>query len=127
VRASNASRPFAPDPPYDESFHGLPVFKTLREAEQTLLRLEALRREFAARGDRRGLTYCRKVGLIARRRAEGIAANYRVERHKRAVKREIGRWFAIWLETPDLFERWLELRKRTAEYEGLARTESGAV
>jgi hypothetical protein len=31
---------------------------------------------------------------------------------KRAEKEEIARWFAIWLQTPDLFSDWLALRKQ---------------
>jgi hypothetical protein len=127
MRSSVVSRPFLPDPPYVELFRGLPVFRTLQESEGTLLRLESLRKEFTKQADRKGLAYCRQVGLIGRLRAEGIAASSRVTPWKRALKREIGGWFAIWLETPDLFEGWLELRKRTPEYQELARREAASV
>jgi hypothetical protein len=38
---------------------------------------------------------------------------------KRAEKAEIATWFRIWLETPDLFFDWLELRKASEEFRGL--------
>ena len=114
---------FEPEPPYEASFSGLPAFRTLRDAETTLARLESLRKEYSRQSDLKGLACCRQAGVLARLRAEGVAANPRVAPGRRALKREIGTWFAVWLETPDLFEMWLELRKRTAEFEALARME----
>ena len=35
---------------------------------------------------------------------------------KRAQKEEIAHWFAIWLETPDAFFDWLEVRKASPEF-----------
>jgi hypothetical protein len=49
-------------------------------------------------------------------RAGSLAANPRVSPAKRAEKREIATWFRIWLETPDLFFDWLELRKASEEF-----------
>jgi hypothetical protein len=31
-------------------------------------------------------------------------------------KEEIGGWFRIWLETPDAFFDWLEVRKQSPDY-----------
>ncbi len=38
------------------------------------------------------------------------------EAHKRAEKEEIANWFRIWLENPDAFFEWLEVRKQTPEF-----------
>jgi hypothetical protein len=46
-----------------------------------------------------------------------IARNRKVQPEKRAAKEEIGRWFTIWLETPDTFFDWLEVRKQTPEFQ----------
>jgi hypothetical protein len=48
-----------------------------------------------------------------------LAANPRVSPDKRAEKREIATWFRIWLETPELFFDWLELRKASEEFRRL--------
>ena len=48
--------------------------------------------------------------------AEMIARNPKVDPHKRAEKAEILQWFTIWLETPDAFFDWLEVRKRAPEF-----------
>ena len=59
----------------------------------------------------------REVGRLGRRRAEMIAHNHKVDDSKRVEKAEIARWFAIWLETPDTFFDWLELRKKSPEFQ----------
>jgi hypothetical protein len=58
-----------------------------------------------------------EVARLGRRRAEMIARNPRVEAHKRDQKQEILEWFRIWLETPDAFFDWLDLRKQSPEYQ----------
>jgi len=39
-----------------------------------------------------------------------------VAAEKRAEKAEIRQWFRVWLETPEAFFDWLELRKRAPEF-----------
>jgi formylmethanofuran dehydrogenase subunit E len=46
-----------------------------------------------------------------------IARNHKVEPEKRAEKEEIMQWFKIWLETPETFFDWVELRKQSPEYQ----------
>jgi hypothetical protein len=45
-----------------------------------------------------------------------IARNHKVEPFKRTEKEEIANWFRIWLETPDVFFDWLDVRKQSAEF-----------
>lgn len=107
------------DPPYDGVFAGRLKFATFAEAEETLRRLEELRLRYRELGDRKGEGYCRELALLGRRRAEQIARNPRVDAARRLEKGEIALWFRIWLETPALFETWLELRRRTDEFRRL--------
>jgi hypothetical protein len=46
-----------------------------------------------------------------------IARNHKVEPQKRAEKEEIANWFRIWLETPDVFFDWLDVRKQSPEFQ----------
>ncbi len=57
------------------------------------------------------------LARLGRRRAEMIARNPKVEALKRAEKEEVMHWFKIWLDTPDAFFDWLELRKQSAEFQ----------
>jgi hypothetical protein len=107
------------DPPYDRLLEDILSFRDLDATEDTLRRLEDLRQRFLAASDKKGVEYCRQIALQGRRRAEMIGFNKRVGVKKRVQKKEIALWFQIWLETPELFWDWLELRKKTAGYQNL--------
>jgi hypothetical protein len=102
---------------YEEEFRDLLHFATLEEAEICLMRLDELWRKFRSEGQRAAAERVLEVARLGRRRAEMIARNPRVEPHKRDQKREILEWFRIWLETPDAFFDWLDVRKQSAEYQ----------
>jgi len=53
---------------------------------------------------------------VGKRRAEMIARNPKVEKTKREEKEEIANWFRIWLEMPDTFFDWLDVRKQSVEF-----------
>jgi hypothetical protein len=115
--------PFDIESPYDQTFRGILAFSSLDEAEQTLKRLEKLRRDYAAASDKKGVDYCRSIASLGRRRAEMISRNKKVIPAKRLQKSEIATWFRIWLETPALFSDWLSMRKGTEEFRILADSE----
>jgi hypothetical protein len=99
----------------DEFAHVL-HFGTLEEAEATLRRLDALWREARGAGDRARVVRVLDIAREGRRRAQMIAGNRRVAAGKRAEKEEIRQWFRVWLETPEAFFDWLELRKQAPEF-----------
>jgi len=101
---------------YEEEFHDLLHFSTLEEAEICVMRLDELLRKFRAEGERAAAARVLEVARLGRRRAEMIARNHRVDPTKRAEKEEILQWFKVWLETPDAFFDWLELRKQSPEF-----------
>lgn len=102
--------------PYAGRLKGLLRFHDLEEAEASLRDLDAAYREYQEAQDRRGMERVRDVLLRGRRRAESLAANPKLSAEKHAEKREIARWFGVWLQTPDVFFSWLELRKRAEEF-----------
>jgi len=101
---------------YEEEFADLLHFSTLDEAEMCLVRLDELLRKFQTEGERAAAERVREVARLGRRRAEMIARNHKVDAQKRAEKEEIAHWFAIWLETPDAFFDWLEVRKQSPAF-----------
>lgn len=101
--------------PEDEFAHLL-RFGTLEEAEATLRRLDAMWRESRASGDAPRAVRVLQIAREGRRRAQMIAGNQRVAPEKRREKEEIRQWFRVWLETPESFFDWLELRKRAPEF-----------
>jgi hypothetical protein len=105
--------------PYREALKDVLAFSTLEQAESTIRTLEDLCRKYRSVSDKKGVAYCRQVALLGKHRAELISRNHRVSLQKRLQKQEMANWFRIWLETPDLFEEWLSLRKNTEEFHRL--------
>jgi hypothetical protein len=101
---------------YEEEFEDLLHFKTLEDAEVSLMRLDELMRKFQAHGEHAAAQRVLEVARLGKRRAEMIARNRKVEPHKREEKQEIANWFRIWLETPDVFFNWLDVRKESPEF-----------
>jgi hypothetical protein len=101
---------------FEEEFEDLLHFKTLSDAEVSLMRLDELLRRFQAHGERAAAERVMEVGRLGKRRAEMIARNHKVEAHKRAEKEEIANWFRIWLENSDAFFDWLEVRKQSPDF-----------
>jgi len=101
---------------FEEEFEDLLHFKTLGDAEVSLMRLDELWRRFQAHGEKAAAGRVLDVARLGKRRAEMIARNHKVEAHKRQEKEEIANWFRIWLETPDAFFDWLDVRKQSPEF-----------
>ena len=101
---------------YEEEFEDLLHFKTLEDAEVSVMRLDELMRKFRSQGEHAAVERVLNVARLGKRRAEMISRNQKVEAPKRAEKEEIANWFRIWLETPDAFFDWLDLRKQSAEF-----------
>jgi hypothetical protein len=102
---------------YEEEFTDLLHFSTFTEAEMCLVRLDEMLRKFLIEGERAAAERVREVARLGRRRAEMISRNHKVEAENRAQKEEVGHWFGIWLETPDAFFDWLEVRKQSPEFQ----------
>jgi hypothetical protein len=102
---------------YEEEFADLLHFSNFTEAEMCLVRLDELLRKFSAAGERQAIERVREVARLGRRRAEMISRNHKVEAEKRTQKEEVALWFGIWLETPDAFFDWLEVRKQSPDFQ----------
>jgi hypothetical protein len=99
----------------------------LQQAEEFILKLEALRKEIELAGNRADAQSALKLALAARQCADSIA---RDPAHSPAIRNEqaeIAEWIAVWLQTPSLFGEWLELRRRSADFrEKFSEVEFGA-
>lgn len=101
---------------FEEEFEDLLHFKTLGDAEVSLMRLDELLRRFKMHGEKAAAERVLEVARLGRRRAEMISRNHKVEAYKRAEKEEISNWFRVWLENPDAFFDWLEVRKQAPDF-----------
>jgi hypothetical protein len=92
-----------PDPP------------TLVEAETALIELENLRLRFAQTADK-ALFDLQDLAISAREAAASHAADLSLSLSVRETHAEIAEWLRVWLETPALFTRWLDLRKSSKAF-----------
>ena len=81
------------------------------------MRLDELWRKFRAEGEASGGGTSARSSTARPSAGRNDRQNPRVEAYKRDQKQEILEWFRIWLETPDTFFDWLDLRKQSAEYQ----------
>lgn len=102
--------------PYDAMFRNVLKFSDFRETIASLRRLENLRRKFISEDDREGLRLMREIAIKGKNRAQMISKNERVAPEKRQAKAEIAEWFAIWLQSPEVFENWVLLRQNSPDF-----------
>lgn len=102
--------------PHEEEFRDLLHFATLAETEACLRRLDDLWRRFRAEEMRPQAERVLETARLGLQRARMIAGNKRVSAERRAEKEEIRQWFRVWLENPDVFFEWLELRKQAPDF-----------
>lgn len=91
-------------------------FDSFKAAEETLREIHAVFLESRSARDSEGVSQCRNLILKGKRRAFMISENRRVGEAKRAEKAEIAQWFTVWLQTPELFWDWLDLRKSSPDF-----------
>ena len=88
----------------------------IQDAGVLISKMEMLRQEFERDDDETGLYELRTLAADARRRAEAIGKSRKLDEKVRVEQSEIAEWLKVWLQTPTLFENWLELRRRSEEF-----------
>ncbi|HXI61753.1 MAG TPA: hypothetical protein VNF70_03550, partial [Pyrinomonadaceae bacterium] len=93
--------------------------KALRfeKAEASIWKLERLRRSAEDSGDQAKLKQARTMAISSRQSAELLAKDRHLSQDERAEQREIAEWLKVWIQTPALFADWLELRRRSPEFQ----------
>ena len=88
----------------------------IQDAGALISKLEKLRQEFERDDDDKGLGELRALAADARQRAEAMGKSRKLDEKVRVEQSEIAEWLKVWLQTPVLFENWLELRRRSEEF-----------
>lgn len=89
---------------------------SIEKGETLLLDLELLRVQFEKSEDRSALQRLKDLAIEARQDAQAFSKDRKVDELARREQKEIAEWLSVWLQTPDLFAQWLELRKRSPEF-----------
>jgi hypothetical protein len=102
--------------PYDGMFRGVLKTGNLKQTLATIHALENFRRKFLAGNDKKGLHRVREIALRGKTEAVAGSQNDSVSQPERRRNKEIAAWFTLWLETPELFENWVAVRRRSPEF-----------
>ena len=85
---------------------------SLEDLERSLRALACLYQEAVSRNPRDTMNAARRLVLEARRKAENVLRNPRVDAEKRAAMEEKFLWLRTWLENPPVFDSWASIRSK---------------
>ncbi len=102
--------------PYDAMFRNILKFSDFKQTLNSIRQLENLRRKFTNEKDKEGLRLVRETALKGKIRAQMIAGNLKIDQKKRAEKAEIVEWFTLWMQSPEVFENWIQLRQSSKDF-----------
>ena len=88
----------------------------LKGAGALIKRLEKLRKKSEHAGDQITLKQVRNMVVNARQVAESLAKDRTLDPLEHAEQTELAEWLKVWIQTPNLFEDWLELRRRSPDF-----------
>ena len=100
----------------DRSFQEHLDFASLSAAFESVVKLEEKRLELQINDDTRGLTQLRDIVTSARKDLLLRARSKILDEGQREQAKEISQWLTVWLQAPELFSDWLDLRRRSPEF-----------
>lgn len=106
----------ASDRPYDAALRGLVDMSDLSAALRSIKRAEGLRRKLTIEKDREGLRLLRVDVLEAKQKALDLASKKKAAPSERAAQKEIAEWLTLWLQSPEVFDNWISLRRGSADF-----------
>lgn len=92
-------------------------FSNLDSAFESLIRIEELCLELTANDDSKAFEKLRGVVLASRDELAARSRSKILESGEREQAKEISHWLSVWLQSPELFSDWLDLRRHSAEFQ----------
>lgn len=105
------------DRPYEAAFRNILNITDLPQAASSLSKLENLRRKYAGDGDKEGMRLVIEKGREGRAEALHRAREKKREARERARYTEIAEWLTLWMQSPEMFEMWIERRLESADFQ----------
>ncbi len=87
--------------PYGAEFLNLSKFSNFAEALSSLRNFDNLRRKFANEDDKEGIRLMREEAISAK-------SELLKQKDKGLQAAEIAEWITIWLQSPEIFDQWIE-------------------
>ncbi|MGH9946476.1 MAG: hypothetical protein ACRD6X_04680 [Pyrinomonadaceae bacterium] len=104
------------DRPHEASLNNLFDLTSLDTLLTSLTNAENLRRVLMEKNDNSGLRELRILTIETKKNANAKAGDARVEDGVRERFAESAEWITLWLQSPELFENWVKLRRASTEF-----------
>jgi hypothetical protein len=106
----------ASDRPHDAAIQNLFDLTDLNTLDSSLRNAENLRKVLLSRNDNPGLRLLRDRAIEMKKVAVSTANDVRRPEDLRRAKAEAAEWITLWLQSPELFETWVKLRRSSEEF-----------
>jgi len=104
------------DRPHEPAFRNILNIDGLANAASSIRRLENLRRKYAADQNKEGLRLVLEKGREGRAEALGRVNEKRSNDTDRIIYAEIAEWLTLWIQSPEVFETWIDLRISSRDF-----------
>lgn len=104
------------DRPHEPALRGILDTSTLKKTLRSLRNAENLRKKLVEKNDREGLRLLRSEVLKAKTEARNQAAGKKITGLEKQTAEETAHWLTLWLQSPELFENWVKLRRESKEF-----------
>jgi hypothetical protein len=104
------------DQPHEAEFRNLIKTDDLEAAASSIKRAGNLRNKFVSIGDKDGLRQLRDEVIQVKEHMQRASRDKKLDAGTRRVNSEIAEWLTLWLQSPELFESWIKLRRNAADY-----------
>ena len=106
----------ASDRPYDAALRDLLNTTNLKTSLRSMRNIENLRKKFSRDNDREGLRLLRQSMIEEKEKLLVVAGKKNADPHKSLEAGEVAEWLALWLQSPEVFENWLTLRRKSPDF-----------
>lgn len=106
----------ASDRPYDAVLLNILETTDLKTTLRSVKQMENLRRKFVSEDDRDGMRLLRQLAIDEKERQLAIAGKQKLDAARRNLAAEVAEWLRLWLQSPEVFEGWIGLRRRSPEF-----------
>lgn len=102
--------------PHVEAIRSIPAISDLRTAMGALGYISRTRQRFAAAKDRTAVQHLNAELVALRERLSATAASPRAPATMRSEFLEIAEWLSIFLQSPEIYDRWIKLRLDSPDF-----------
>ena len=102
--------------PLEAALNNLFDLSDLDRLERSLRSAENLRRKLLKETDNDGLRLLRQDAIETKSKARNSVRDIKLSAEKRNEQQEAAEWITLWLQSPELFENWVKMRRASSGF-----------